>query len=243
MLATTGTFLAGSLSGGSSKQSFSVEITLTKDLAEMAEDELGSRSYPAEVMGDFVRNSLQSLFPERLMQNTDIVYNAYEPVLESETAEGSVREWISTSDSDHPSKLLITGEDYSDAVGIAEIASDPFESNCAVLGEGYDLLKLDETDWKDRVLVSEFSFEDLSRVPNYDAFKTAIAGIHEIGHTTGLEHEDGEIYEVSDGVELSALASSYLNEHDESVNIRMSDSIYWSPYFSENAEEKLRGLL
>lgn len=220
----------------------SVEIALSEGLARKSREEKDYGLYPAEVMGDFARRSLDSLLPGGYMENLEIVYSDENPPVGRETAEDAIERWAEISDTDHSLKLLVTDSDYPDAVGVAERASDPFESSYAVLGEGYDLLRLEKDDWREEVAVSKYEEEELSRETVYTPFKTAVAGIHEIGHGMGLGHVDGEGHVSENQVNLSVMASSYLEQHIESSEARFSD-IYWSPTFCRGARDKIRGYL
>lgn len=236
-----GASLLGNSVVKSRETGYSIEIAVAEELAEGSAEETGSRYYPAEVMESFARKSLESLLPARLNQSTEIFISDQEPFIEAETSVEALEKWINKSDSYRDSQLLITDEKYPD-VGAAEI-NGPFEPSCAVVGEGYDFLRLDESDWRNKVLVSEYLPEDFSRETNYDPFKTVVAGIHEIGHTLGLEHSDGEIYRVEDGLTLSAMAASYLDQHTDTGDVRVWDRIYWSPEFSSDAEEIVEDLI
>lgn len=221
----------------------SIYITVTENLAERAVKERNSREHPADLMEEFLDISLQSLLGEKQRYEIETLDEGQEIDFSEDTAEESLSKWKDMSDTEHSSKLLITDQSYPESMGVAERTSDPFETCCAVLGEGYDLLELDETDWKHKVQVSRYSKNDFSRRPNYDPFVTVVGGSHEIGHNLGLEHQDGDLYEVNGGVALSSMASSYLDEHTDSEDLRLSDSIYWSPLFSDNAERKMEKLL
>lgn len=245
-LAVSGSVLLGGCQTlEKSNPQLSIEITLTESLAEQAEAKIDDRSHPADVMEYFLGNSLQSLLPE----NTDLEvrYNDLEPDIEDETAGDAIESWVELSNPNHHSKLLITDEKYP-SVGAAQTTSDPFESTCAVLGEGYDLLQLEEKDWEDKVLISEWN---LIHETVYTPFKTVVAGIHEIGHNLGLEHEQGSFrqdnttnqYETRDSVTASVMTAAYLDGIFEKKHVRYSDDIYWSPRFSQKAEEKFNELI
>jgi len=165
--------------------------------------------------------------------NLHIKYSEQEPNVD-EDAEEAIREWREASDDGVHSSLLITSDQYDRGVGLAEEAETPRDRSVALVGEGYDFLETGQEEWRETVPVIEY--ELLQREMNYTPWKTVIAALHEIGHTLGLDHKDGEIYEVEDGLEASVMAASYTTEY---TDVRFSDNIYWRTEFSEKAENSI----
>lgn len=239
-LAATGAAVLGGCTSSPGNPVFSVEIALTEGLARQSREEKGYSSYPADVMAGFARRSLGPILPGRV--EIEVVHSSQEPAIGGETVEDVLEEWKEVSRSDHSSKLLITDGRYPDAVGVAETVSDPLESSCAVLGEGYDLLELDPDEQREQVLVREYVEDELVHELNFDPFKTVIVGEHEIGHNAGLGHDDGEVYGQEDDVTLSTMAASHPELHMDSSDAYFSD-IYWEPGFSSSAAEKMDQLV
>lgn len=227
-----GSVLAGTASLTSSPEpEFSVELAVTEELADLSEKETGNRKYVLELMEEFIDASVRP-FLSGLM-DVSVEYSGFEPSVEND-AEEALREWRSIS-GDKCCSLLVTGENYEGPVGVAEEVKDPLDSSSALVGEGYDFLEVEKDSWKEDVLVADY--ELLDRDLNYTPWKTVVAGLHEVGHTMGLDHRDGEVYEVEDGLEASVMAASYTGKLEEDISF--SDDIYWSTAFSENAREKL----
>lgn len=231
----SGTALAGSAGlSGSSEPEFSVELAVTESLADLSEKETGNREYVLELMEEFIDASVRPFVSD--FMDVSVEYSGFEPSVDDK-ADEALREWESVSDGDKCCSLLVTGESYDGPVGLAEEVNDPLESSSALVGEGYDFLDLEQDDWKEEVLVVDY--EALDREINYTPWKTVVAGLHEVGHTMGLEHGYGEVYEVEDGVCTSVMSASYTDEFAEEDEVRFSDDIYWSTSFSEKAREKL----
>lgn len=230
--------LAGSAAAGSaylirnSRPEFSIELAVTEDLADLSEEETGNRDYVLDLMESFIDNSVRP-FASGLM-DVSVEYSDLEPNVEGD-AEEALKEWRSVFDDDKCCSLLVTGESYDGPVGVAEEVDDPLESSAALVGEGYDFMDLNEDEWREEVQFIDY--EVLDRELNYTPWKTVVAAIHEIGHTMGLEHTDGEVYEVEDGVLASVMAASYSGEIED--DLRYSDDIYWSTRFSGSSREKL----
>lgn len=231
--------VAGSAAAGSaylnnsSRPEFSIELAVTEELADLSEEETGNREYVLELMESFIDNSVRP-FASGLM-DVSVEYSDLEPNVEND-AEEALKEWKSVSEREKCCSLLVTGQSYDGPVGVAEEVNGPLESSAALVSEGYDFMDLNGSEWREEVQFIDY--EALDRELNYSPWKTVVAALHEVGHTMGLEHTDGEVYEVDEGVVASVMAASYTRDLEEDV--RYSDDIYWSTRFSDSGREKLR---
>lgn len=216
-----------------SRPKFSVELAVTEELADQSEQEKGNRKYTLELVDEWIDTAVKPLIPE---MEVNIRYRDLEPSVSPEEEE-ALQEWKQISDTEKNCSLLVTGEKYGDVIGVAEEVDDIMESSAAVVGEGYDFLKLKEDEWREEVPVIEY--ELLDHEINYTPWKTVVAALHEIGHTMGLDHTDGEIHQTEDGVAATVMTASYILQNAEENNIRYSDSLYWTTNYSEKAGEKI----
>lgn len=221
-----------------------VDIYQTKELANRAELVHNERGYPAQILQGFAQEALQPVVDATGISSIKVNYiQDIEPSIDEEDAESTLKQWQSTLEDGNAASLLLTDRKYHDSVGVAERTNNPQEATVSVLGEAYDFLDIDSDESFQEVLVSEYELEELGYEVNYSPFKTVVAGIHEIGHNLGLEHDDGDVFEHEDGAALSVMAASYLDQYMESGEIRFSDDVYWARSFSENATETINGLL
>jgi hypothetical protein len=245
VLAATGAVAGGSAVALANYYSteLDVDIYLTEELADRAESERGRREYPARRLEEFGNRFLTPLVNHAGVNSLNFNYRTEEPEIKRETADETLELWREESSSDADAAILLTNQKYPQNVGVAERTDDPFDNTVSVLGEAYDFLDLEEGEICEEVLVSEYELLETGRQPNFSPFKTAIAGLHELGHNFGLEHEDGDAYENEEGVALSVMAASYLDEHEEDADFRLSDDVYWRTEFSDNSVDKLERLL
>ncbi len=221
-----------------------VDIYQTEELADRAQLVHDNRGYPAQILQGFAAEALKPLIDSTDIDSIKVNYRPeLEPSLDEEAAESTLKRWRRTIEDGNAASLLLTDRKYHDSVGVAERTNNPTEATVSVLGEGYDFLDIDRDEDFQEVLVGEYELEELGYEINYSPFKTVVAGIHEIGHNLGLEHDDGEVFEHEEGAALSVMAASYLDQYMESGEIRFSDDVYWARSFSENATETIDGLL
>lgn len=233
LIAAIGGAATGSVVLYDSKPEFSMELAVTKELAELSEKERGNRRYITGLVNDWIERAVEPMLSRA---DIDIEIMETEPEVADE-AERALEQWKDISDSDKESSLLVTGNKYDRGVGLAEDVEDPMDSSVAVVGEGYDFLEIEESEWKDMVEVSEYDF--FERETNYTPWKTVVAALHELGHTLSLDHSDGEIYETEDGVAASVMTASYTLKEAEPEQIRYSDDLHWMTQFSDKAVRKL----
>ena len=221
-----------------------VDIYQTEELANRAELVHDERGYPAQILQGFAREALGPVVDATDINSITVNYRPeLEPSIDEEVAESTLKQWRNTVENGNAAALLLTDRKYHDSVGVAERTNSPQESTVSVLGEAYDFLDIGRDESFQEVLVSEYEMEELGYEVNYSPFKTVVAGIHEIGHNLGLEHDDGDVFEHEEGAALSVMAASYLDQYMESGEVRFSDDVYWARSFSQNATETIDGLL
>lgn len=213
---------------------FSIELAVTEDLADLSREEEYARDYTLQLVEEWIDRTVRPLLSDDYLVSVE--YADVEPEV-SEDPEEALEEWKQVSDTGKSCSLLVTGDRYSGPVGLAEPVDHPMESSAALVGEGYDFLELEEKEWREKVPVVEY--EDLDHELNYTPWKTVVAALHEIGHTMGLDHEDGEIHEVEDGVAATVMTASYVLQHADPDQIRYSDDLIWTTSYSERSNDKV----
>ncbi len=243
LAATTATVL-GTAVTTSEDVDLQIDIYQTEELGDRAELVHDERAYPAHIMQGFAQEALRDIADSTDISSVNINYrDDLEPAINQQDAENTLKEWRNTVDDKCASSLLLTDRKYHDSVGVAERTNSPGQPTVSVLGEAYDFLDIEQGESFEEVLVSEYELDELGYETNYSPLKTVVAGIHEIGHNLGLEHGDGDVFEHEEGVALSVMAASYLDQYMDSGEFRFSDDVYWANSFSENAAERIERLL
>lgn len=200
--------------------------------------------YGLKRLKEYLESSMHPLFeradqaqPEILIDDTD--YSVYSPDIKS-----VLKSWDEISNTDDQAHLLVTDIKFSELVGLGELEGGHVDRPVSVLGEGYDLLDIDEGDVRDAVPVWVYEGADAGE-PVYTPHKTAITGVHEAGHNLGLKHSDGRIRtenpDITRDIYTSVMGVSYTADiaARQNIEIRPTDSIYWENKFSEDAVKQL----
>jgi len=134
---------------------FSIELAVTEDLADLSEEEEYARDYTLQLVENWIDRAVRPMLEENYDVSTD--YLETEPNVSGDPEE-ALHEWRQLSDINKSCSLLVTGEKYGERVGLAEKVDRPMESSAAIVGEGYDLLELEEEEWREQLPEVELSF-------------------------------------------------------------------------------------